>query len=87
MSTASYTLRFGLTAIDIVGIHDRPTAVQHDGSRPGSVVAMATFTCRTVDLDDTADQGDTLTVDGFDYTVRVRLDDGTGMTRLDLEGA
>lgn len=40
--------------------------------------------CRTADLS-TAAEGDSFAIGGVTYTVRVVMDDGTGMTQLELE--
>jgi hypothetical protein len=84
MATATYTLAAGGVST-ITGIHDRPAAVRDLGGGPGAVETTPTFACRTIDLDDNADRGDTLVVDGFSYIVRARLDDGTGITALLLD--
>lgn len=46
---------------------------------------VSTLTCRDSDLPADADEGDTLSVRGLDFTVRTIEPDGTGMTVLRLE--
>ena len=81
--SATYTPAGG-SASTINGIFD-------DAFEPidaGGFVAVASsspvFHCQTSDVSAAA-EGDALTVSGTNYTIRVVMDDGTGMTMLQLE--
>jgi len=50
------------------------------------IAAQPRFICRTSDVSSIAED-DTLTIDGTSYAVRNRLDDGTGVTTLELRNA
>ena len=54
------------------------------GGAVSIVMSHPRVTCRTADVS-TAAEGDTFAIGGVTYTVRVVLDDGTGMTQLVLE--
>lgn len=73
------------TATTITGIFDR----DYFGAELGAHVSVSSsqprFTCSTAALPSGAANGDTITIAGATYTVRVVEPDGTGVTKLVLE--
>lgn len=64
-----------------VGIFDDRYAAPYDAGGTSPMLLM-----RTADVSDASiSNGTTVTVDGTDYTARVLRQDGTGMTRIQLE--
>lgn len=85
MATATY-ISGTATVDDLEGLHERPMMVSDVGNAtPDLVISRAFLTCRTGDLPSDAAEGDSLSVDGRDYIVRVLLHDGTGLTKIELE--
>jgi len=81
--TASYTPAGG-SATDIKGIFDDEyEPIEVGGFVPVSSSAPV-FQCKTSDVSAAAD-GDALTVNSTSYVIRVVMNDGTGVTMLQLE--
>lgn len=81
--SATYTPDGGV-ATTITGIFDDAyEAIEVGGFVPVASTAPA-FHCKTSDVSAAA-EGDALTVSGTDYIVRVVMNDGTGVTMLQLE--
>jgi hypothetical protein len=81
--TATYTPSGG-QGVSISGIFDNGhEEVDAGGGVPFSLTSPQ-FHTRTADVSSAA-EGDTLTIDGVVYTIRVVMPDGTGTTMLQLE--
>jgi len=80
---ATYT--HGGAATTLNGIMDRDYYGVDPVGRAGVTSSQPRFTCATADLPSGAAAGDTITVAGSSYTVRVVEPDGTGVTMLILE--
>jgi len=74
----------GSGARTLLGIYDNAYEAVDAGGTVEFALQQPRFTCRTADVDDVA-EGDTLTIDGQGYVVRVVMPDGTGVTELMLE--
>ena len=68
----------------INGIFDNDFVEVDAGGGVGFALQQPRFGCRTADVS-TAAEGDTITINAVDYTMRIVQDDGTGMTTLVLE--
>lgn len=83
---------FGTTAtLSVSGVESQVTGIFEDDYQAidaGGLVPFAssspTFHGRTSDLS-AAVEGSTLTISGTNYVIRVVMDDGTGLTMLQLE--
>ena len=84
-TTATYTPSVG-AASSVIGIFDNPQATRNASDLLGITIPAPRFVCRTSDVPNAAD-GDALTVNATNYTIRVVLTDGVGMTTLVLEKA
>jgi hypothetical protein len=73
-------------ASSVIGIFDNPQATRNASDLLGITIPEPRFVCRTSDVPNAAD-GDALTVNATNYTIRVVLTDGVGMTTLVLEKA
>lgn len=75
-------------SVTFTAIYDAQHALEDAGGFVAFSVDQPRLTCITADLS-TLDQGDTVTVPvngtDVDYTIRVMMPDGTGMTELALE--
>jgi hypothetical protein len=69
----------------ITGIFDRDYFAVDPGGRVPMTSSQPRFTCSSAALPSGAGNGDTLTVGGSPYIVRVVEPDGTGVTTLVLE--
>ena len=76
--------RVGGSAISVSGIFDAPQASRSAGDMLEVTAPSPQFLCTSADVMGVS-EGDELTVRGVDYTVRVVLTDGTGVTTLILE--
>ena len=66
------------------GIFDKEYLELDSGGSVAFAVNQPRFVCRTSDVSDAAD-GDSITISGTSYIIRVVQEDGTGMTTLVLE--
>lgn len=82
-TAATYTPSGGLAAT-VNGIFDNEFIEVDAGGGVGVALNQPRFHCRTADVSSAA-EGDTITIGGVAYTVRIVQDDGTGMTVLILE--
>ncbi len=82
---ATYTLQGG-GASAVNGIFDDAFIEVEVGAGVPIGSTDPQFKCRSADVPATAAEGDTLTASGTVYTVRIIEPDGTGSTRLTLEG-
>ena len=73
---------FGAATVN--GIFDNEFVEVDAGGGVGFALQQPRFVCRTADVS-TAAEGDTITINATDYTIRIVQDDGTGMTTLVLE--
>lgn len=74
----------GGAASTVTGIYDTEYQAADMGVGADIATLDPRFLCRTADVPSVA-EGDALTVSGVAYTIRVVMDDGTGMTELVLE--
>ena len=81
--TATYTPVSG-SAVSVTGIFDEPQASRNATDLIDITIPSPQFVCRTVDVPAAAD-GDQLIIRAIAYTVRVVLNDGTGVSTLILE--
>ena len=82
-TTASYAVQGGSPA-NISGIFDNEFIEVDAGGNVGVAIQQPRFLCRTSDVS-SATEGDTITINAVNYTIRIVQDDGTGMTTLILE--
>jgi len=68
----------------INGIFDKPQASRNATEYLEITIPAPQFVCPSADVID-VEEGDTLRVDSVTYTIRVVLNDGTGVTTLILE--
>ena len=80
---ATYTPSGG-SAATINGIFDHEYFAADAGGSVVVAIEQPRFLCRTADVVSAA-EGDALTVNATNYTVKVVEDDGTGITNLVLE--
>ena len=66
------------------GIFDNDFIEVETGAGVGIALQQPRFLCRTADIS-AAVEGDTITISGTAYTIRIVQDDGTGITTLVLE--
>lgn len=78
------TLNIGGTQTQVNGIFENDFDEIDAGGAVPFAATTPTFHGRAVDLAD-AGEGDTLTIDGSAYVIRVVMDDGTGLAMLRLE--
>ena len=69
---------------DLLGIYDNAYEAVDAGGTVSFAMQQPRFTCRTADIPSAA-EGDTMTLDGQQYIVRIVMPDGTGITELMLE--
>lgn len=81
--TATFTPSGG-AGVSVTGILDNDYEAVDAGGSVSFAVTRPRFVCRSSDIPAAAD-GDTLTIGGVAYTIRVVMPDGTGMTELMLE--
>lgn len=81
--TATYT-PVGGSSVSVTGIFDEPQASRNATDLIDITIPSPQFVCRTVDVPTAAD-GDQLIIRTIAYTVRVVLNDGTGVSTLILE--
>jgi hypothetical protein len=74
----------GGSASTVVGIFDNEFRSTDVGAGAEIATDDPHFLCRSADVSGIA-EGDALSVSGTDYTIRVVMADGTGMTELVLE--
>ena len=84
-TTATYPPSGGASS-SVIGIFDNPQATRNASDILGITIPEPRFVCRTADVSAAAD-GDALVVNATNYTIRVVLTDGVGMTTLVLEKA
>ncbi len=77
--------RAGGSTVTIQGLFDEPATVVGFADGPGIASSEPRLTVRTVDLPDSAGDGDTAVVAGRSFIVRIRSDED-GMSTLVLEG-
>lgn len=82
-STATYTPAGG-DAVTINGIFEKDYEEIDAGGTIGFAATSPTFQCNTTDVSSAA-EGDTLVVGSDSYIIRVVMEDGTGITMLQLE--
>lgn len=80
---ATYT-PVGGGASTIQGIFDNPQASRNATDLMDVTIPAPQFVCRTADVPNAAD-GDAIVIRSVAYTVRVSLNDGTGVSTLILE--
>lgn len=80
---ATYTPSGG-GAVTVNGIFDHEYFAADAGGSVVVAIEQPRFLCRTADVASAA-EGDALTVNATNYTVKVVEDDGTGITNLVLE--
>jgi hypothetical protein len=83
--TVSYTYA-DATVTSFTGIFDSDYQAVDAGGGVAFAMQQPRVTCRTADVSG-ALEGDTAVIEGVTYTVRVVMDDGTGITELTLEKA
>jgi hypothetical protein len=81
--TATYT-PVGGSASSVLGIFDAPQASRNATDLMDITIPSPQFVCRTADVPAAAD-GDEIIIRAVTYTVRVVLNDGTGVSTLVLE--
>jgi hypothetical protein len=81
--TATYT-PVGGSASSVLGIFDAPQANRNATDLMDITIPSPQFVCRTADVPAAAD-GDEIIIRAVTYTVRVVLNDGTGVSTLVLE--
>ena len=82
---ASYTPQGG-SAVTINGIFDNEFFEVAAGGEVAVAMEQPRFACRTSDVSSAA-EGDSITINSINYTIRVVQSDGTGVTVLVLEEA
>lgn len=82
-TAATYTPTGG-EATTVNGIFERDYAAVNAGGAIDFAITSPAFQCRTSDVSSAA-EGDAIVIGGVNYTVRVVMDDGTGLTMLQLE--
>ncbi len=82
---ASYTPQGG-SAVTINGIFDNEFFEVAAGGEVAVAMEQPQFACRTSDVSSAA-EGDSITINTINYTIRVVQSDGTGVTVLVLEEA
>jgi len=82
-SSATYTPSGGAATL-VDGIFEDDYDQIDAGGTIGFAASSPTFQCSTADVSGAA-EGDALTVGGVNYIIRVVMDDGTGITMLQLE--
>jgi len=82
---ASYTPQGG-AAVTINGIFDNEFFEVAAGGEVAVAMEQPRFACRTSDVSSAA-EGDSITINTINYTIRVVQSDGTGVTVLVLEEA
>lgn len=80
----SATLTRGATVTTISGIFDNDFVEVDAGGGVPFAMQQPRFMCRTADVSSVIED-DTLAISGTTYKIKVRQDDGTGMTNLLLE--
>jgi len=80
---ATYTASGGSPAT-VNGIFDNEFFEVEAGGTVAVAMEQPRFTCRTSDVSSAA-EGDAITINSIDYTIRVVQVDGTGVTVLVLE--
>lgn len=80
---ATYTPAGG-DPVTVQGIFDAPQATRNASNLLDVTIPSPQFVCPTADVMGVS-EGDALEVSGTDYTIRVVLTDGTGVTTLVLE--
>jgi len=80
---ATYTPSGG-SAATVNGIFDHEYFAADAGGSVAVAIEQPRFLCRTADVSSAA-EGDALTVNATNYTIKVVEDDGTGITNLVLE--
>lgn len=80
---ATYT-QIGGGAVTVNGIFDHEYFAADAGGSVAVAIEQPRFLCRTADVSSAA-EGDALTVNATNYTIKVVEDDGTGITNLVLE--
>lgn len=80
----SATFTHSATTTTIRGIFDNDFIEVDTGGGVGFALQQPKFVCRTSDVS-TAVEDDTLVISAVTYKIKVRQDDGTGMTTLILE--
>lgn len=87
---AIYLADFGVTVTysggSFVGIFDNAYTDVDAGGGVAISMVDPRLSCRTADVTGVS-EGDTITIGGNSYIVRVKMPDGTGMTELMLEAA
>lgn len=83
---ATYTPAGGSPSA-VTGILDRNPMVAFEGQFGAVRTRDSVFLCATATLPAGAADGDALSADGEDFTVRDLAPDGVGMTRITLEKA
>lgn len=81
--SATYAPLAGGTST-VLGIFDAPQASRNASDLLDVTLPAPQFVCATADVPG-ATEGDSITISAVDYTVRVVLSDGTGVTTLILE--
>lgn len=81
--SAKYT-PYGKRTKTIDGIFDNATAQLSATDEMAITIPQPRFYCRSVDVTGGA-EGDKIVIRNTDYTVRVMVDDGTGVSTLFLE--
>jgi hypothetical protein len=82
-TAATYTPSGG-SGVTINGIFEKDFEAIDVGGSVAFAATSPTFHCRTSDVS-TAAEGDTLAIGSDNYIIRVVMDDGTGLTMLQLE--
>jgi len=82
-STATYTPSGG-SPVSVNGIYEDDYEQIDAGGSIGIAGSSPSFQCSSADISGAA-EGDALTVGGVDYIIRVVMEDGTGVTMLQLE--
>lgn len=78
------TLSISGTETQVTGIFEEDFEAIDAGGMVAFAATSPSFHGRTSDLS-AASEGDTLTISGVVYVIRVVMDDGTGLTMLQLE--
>ena len=82
--SATWTPSSGGSAATLTALFQKEHEEVDTGGAVSVVMSHPRVTCRTADVS-TAAEGDSFAIGGVTYTVRVVMDDGTGMTQLVLE--